>query len=167
MPDRIVIENERRFLVEDLTYEEHVVGDPVKIWQFYLLHGDAGHVRLRMIVPPNGCVTCKLQTKLFLTPHRGCRTMVETPEVIISSTQALELIGKCSLAPVHKHRYELRTQEHVMGIVDVFQEALQDLVIAEFEVDLGANLEVPGWVGQEVTHDRGWDNLSLALRGRP
>jgi CYTH domain-containing protein len=54
--------------------------------------------------------------------------------------------------------------------VDVFEDALEGLVIAEVEFPSSAAadaFEPPDWVGREVTGRAEWGNPSLATRGRP
>ena len=52
--------------------------------------------------------------------------------------------------------------------VDLFHGALSGLVIAELELDdAGQHIQMPEWIGEEVTHDRRYYNASLALQGLP
>jgi CYTH domain-containing protein len=54
--------------------------------------------------------------------------------------------------------------------VDVFEDALEGLVIAEVEFPSSAAadaFEPPEWFGEEVTGRPEWGNPSLATRGRP
>jgi len=52
--------------------------------------------------------------------------------------------------------------------VDVFHGALEGLVLAEVEVDdLGGDLEIPGWICCEVTHDDRFSGGALASLDSP
>lgn len=54
--------------------------------------------------------------------------------------------------------------------VDVYRGSLDGLVVAEVEFASVADAEAfdpPGWLGRDVTGERGWSNAALATNGRP
>jgi CYTH domain-containing protein len=69
-----------------------------------------------------------------------------------------------------KRRYVLPAPDALEFEVDVYEDALAGLVVAEVEFpdDAAANaFASPEWLGREVTDDPRWKNQSLALHGRP
>ena len=62
------------------------------------------------------------------------------------------------------------TEDDLRIEVDLFEDALAGLVIAEVEFPSSAAadaFEPPDWFGEEVTGRAEWGNPSLATRGRP
>jgi adenylate cyclase len=52
--------------------------------------------------------------------------------------------------------------------VDCFEGDNAGLIIAEIELPtIGTEIELPDWLGQEVTGDAAWSNACLALEPRP
>ena len=48
--------------------------------------------------------------------------------------------------------------------IDEFESPLSGIIIAEVELeDENQTIEIPDWVGLEVTHLRGWSNASLSI----
>ena len=69
---------------------------------------------------------------------------------------------------VSKCRYEWRGEDGVLWEVDEFQGELDGLVLAEVELpDENHPVELPPWLGLEITGDRSWSNAQLAHNGRP
>lgn len=69
-----------------------------------------------------------------------------------------------------KRRYVVPAPDGLAFEVDVYDEALVGLVVAEVEFpdDAAANaFSEPEWLGREVTDDARWKNQALALHGRP
>ena len=61
-----------------------------------------------------------------------------------------------------KTRYVVYTNDG-MWEVDEFESQLAGLVLAEIELDdANTNVDLPSWVGQEITGLDGWSNKSLA-----
>jgi CYTH domain-containing protein len=69
-----------------------------------------------------------------------------------------------------KRRYVVPAPDALVFEVDVYEEELAGLVVAEVEFpdDDAANaFASPEWLGREVTDDPRWKNQALALHGRP
>lgn len=69
-----------------------------------------------------------------------------------------------------KRRYRVPAQDALVFEVDVYEQELAGLVVAEVEFpdDAAANAFAgPDWLGREVTDDPRWKNQALALHGRP
>jgi adenylate cyclase len=69
-----------------------------------------------------------------------------------------------------KRRYLVPAPDALEFEVDVYEDELAGLVVAEVEFpdDAAANaFAAPEWLGREVTDDPRWKNQSLALHGRP
>lgn len=69
-----------------------------------------------------------------------------------------------------KRRYVVPAPDALQFEVDVYEEELAGLVVAEVEFpdDAAANAFAPEeWLGREVTDDPRWKNQALALHGRP
>jgi adenylate cyclase len=78
----------------------------------------------------------------------------------IVRTDAYPSVSKC--------RHEWRGKDGVLWEVDEFQRELEGLILAEVELpDEEHPVELPDWLGLEVTGDRGWSNAQLAHAGRP
>lgn len=82
----------------------------------------------------------------------------------IPRADALELLDLCAQPPLEKTRYRVvfaaRTWE-----VDEFHGDNEGLVVAECELaDPDQTLDLPGWVGAEVTDDPRYANSNLVVR---
>ncbi len=69
-----------------------------------------------------------------------------------------------------KRRYVVPADDALLLEVDVYEEELAGLVVAEVEFadDAAADaFSSPDWLGREVTDDPRWKNQALALHGRP
>ncbi|MBB4662602.1 CYTH domain-containing protein [Conexibacter arvalis] len=69
-----------------------------------------------------------------------------------------------------KRRYRVPAADGLVFEVDLYEEELAGLVVAEVEFpdDAAANaFTTPDWLGREVTDDPRWKNQALALHGRP
>ena len=69
---------------------------------------------------------------------------------------------------ISKRRYLLPAGDELMWEVDRFAGDNAGLMIAEIELPtIGTEIELPDWLGQEVTGDPSWSNACLALEPRP
>ena len=71
---------------------------------------------------------------------------------------------------VRKRRYEIPAGDGLTIELDVYEEGLEGLVVAEVEFDSAAEAErfvPPAWFGAEVTDDDAYKNWRLAVDGRP
>ncbi|MCU7807858.1 MAG: adenylate cyclase, partial [Candidatus Thiodiazotropha sp. (ex Semelilucina semeliformis)] len=62
---------------------------------------------------------------------------------------------------IDKHRYKVRCGSHLWDL-DVFYGENEGLVVAEIELDSEDEaFEIPGWAGDEVSHDVRFYNANL------
>ncbi len=149
------VEVERKFLVVSDGWR---TGEPgVSIAQGYLAAGGPATVRVR-----------RMGDSAYLTikgrPVGGARPEFEYP---IPVAHAEAMLALCPGQPLAKTRYRVpfggRTWE-----VDVFEGRLAGLVLAEVELDrIDAAVDLPPWVGREVTDDPRYLNENLAQAERP
>jgi adenylate cyclase len=142
------VEIERKFLVRGDGWRE---GRPLAIRQAYLSR-DAVTVRVRR-EGERGVLTLK-------GPSVGLARPEFEYEIPVADADAL--IALSSLPPIEKTRYLVshagRTWE-----VDEFHGANAGLVVAEIELDSEREeIELPEWVGEEVSADPRYRNSSLA-----
>jgi adenylate cyclase len=71
---------------------------------------------------------------------------------------------------IEKRRYEIPAGDGLTIELDVYDGALEGLVVAEVEFDsedAAERFSGPGWLGHEVTHDERYKNRRLACEGAP
>ena len=69
---------------------------------------------------------------------------------------------------VSKRRYEWRGADGLLWEVDEFEGELAGLILAEVELpEEDHPVELPPWLGLEITGDHSWSNAQLAHAGRP
>lgn len=146
-------EIERKFLVRDASVVEGVPGTPIR--QGYLSTDPDRTVRVR-----------RAGERAYIT-IKGRATGASRPEYEydVPTEDATELLAALCLRPIlDKTRYRIlhagRTWE-----VDVFAGDNAGLVTAEIELpDENAEVEIPDWVGPEVTGDDRFANANLVAR---
>lgn len=149
-------EIERKFLLRSDDWRGKA-DDGTRIRQFYLAirEGLTVRVRLRDGHPP--MITVKTGTG-------DARGEYEYP---IPESDARELEAARIGFIVSKRRHLVPLGDLTVE-VDVFEEALAPLVLAEIELPaLGHPVDLPPWIGTEVTRDPHYANAALALGGRP
>lgn len=141
-------EIERRFLVKDKSIIQGLIG--VHIHQGYIPGSITTRIRM-------------YDDKAYLTikgPKVGASC--DEFEYEIPFADAMGLTKYCTSGIV-KTRYKL---PHVNGLVfeiDVFDEPLYGLVIAELEIPSeNTYIELPEWLGREITEDHRYSNISLS-----
>lgn len=146
-------EIERRFLVIDDGWRADAVGVPIR--QGYLSSGAGVTVRVR-VEGSRGTLTVK-------GPPRGLsRDEFEYPVPLEDAREMLDRL--CGERIVRKTRYRVSGDSHVW-LVDEFHDANDGLTLAE--VELGREdeaVDLPSWVGEEVSSDRRYTNAALAAR---
>ncbi|MBF13274.1 MAG: adenylate cyclase [Legionellales bacterium] len=152
-----MIEIERKFLVSNLNACLQHQTTSIEIIQGYLSFDPARTVRVR-----------KTDTKAFLTikgkPNATGHTRFEW-EKEIQENEAAQLLKLCLGQIIQKTRYVISYKSHLYE-VDVFSGKLQGLVIAEVELSAAdEQLDLPNWIGQEVTGDLRYYNSDLAKKG--
>lgn len=162
----MAIETERRFLVDfeilcdSLQYMHSGIAQ--KIHQFYLSTDPDCTVRIRNINTDgikNSYLTIKGRRE------NGSCSEVEF-EIHNSKYDELALTGSCGIS---KKRFCHDVTIHGLLIpdlkweIDVFDEGLKGLVIAEVEVpSIELPIDLPSWIGREITQDNQYSNSNLA-----
>lgn len=149
-------EIERKFLLHDDSWRQ-AAGDAVDIRQFYLGRRDDFSVRVRIVDATHAFLTIKTGAGL----SRGEFEY----EIPLADAQDLEpaRIGRV----IVKRRHRLPLGRHVIEI-DVFEGDLAPLVVAEIELASEDDLiDLPAFLGLEVTGDGTYSNARLALSGLP
>lgn len=152
-----MVEIERKFLVSNLEecLQHHTKS--ITIVQGYLSYDPARTVRIR-----------KTDTKAFLTIKGKSNETGDTRfewEKEIKENEAIQLFDLCLGQTIRKTRYVVPYQSHIFEI-DVFSGNHQGLVIAEIELSSSSEkVDLPKWIGQEVTGDNRYYNSVLAKEG--
>ena len=154
-----MLEIERKFLVDDIPVCLNAASNSFSIFQGYLSNDPERTVRLRM-----------LDNQAFLTIKGASSTDGTTRvewEKEISIDEANSLLPLCLPGAIRKTRHHVLFEQQTFE-VDVFEDALSGLVIAEIELD-NSNQKVilPNWIGKEVTADKRYYNSHLAVHGIP
>lgn len=144
-------EIERKFLLLDDSWRDGV-SDSVKIAQGYLANTERGSIRVRLY-GDKANLNIKSMT-LGVT-----RTEFEYP---IPVSDAEEILKNLCMRPViEKTRYYLKQEAHTWEI-DVFAGDNQGLIVAEIELsDADEKFARPAWLGDEVSNDERYYNVSL------
>ena len=152
-----MVEIERKFLVSNLDecLQHHT--NSKSIVQGYLSFDPARTVRIR-----------KTDTGAFLTIKGKSNATGDTRlewEKEIPENEATLLLDLCLGQIIRKTRYVVPHQSHLFE-VDIFSGKLQGLVIAEVELfSADEQLDLPTWIGKEVTGDLRYYNSDLAKKG--
>ena len=147
------LEIERRFLVRTHAWRD-IAGAGTAFKQGYLCTTKERTVRIRL-AGERAWITIKGRSRGAVRPEF---------EYAIPSPDASELLGLCGSTVIDKTRYRVRYADHVWD-VDEFAGANAPLVLAE--VELAAEdeaVEIPGWVGDEVTGEARYQNSQLSRR---
>ncbi len=147
------LEIERKFLVASPRWREQATS-AVHIRQGYLCAGRACTVRVRL-AGDQAWLTIK-------GPGDGAaRAEFEYPLPVADATALLEQVGQ--QPPIDKTRHRVPYGGLVFE-VDVFHGANEGLVLAEVELDAAdTHVNLPPWIGREVTGDHRYFNAYLAL----
>ena len=150
------VEIERKFLVIGQAWREGATVELLS--QGYLPTTDACSVRVRIA-----------GDKAFLTvkgpPVEGVRAEFEYPVPVDHATSMLHRF--CQGRMIAKRRYSLRHGGRVWT-VDAFEGVLAGMLLAEVELDhVGQAVELPPWLGPEVTDDPRYLNSALSLATAP
>ena len=146
-------EIERRFLVRDVRILDGRKGE--RIVQGYLAK-ESGSMSTRVrIRGESAWLTLK-------SPKQGFSRDEFEYAIPVADAQAM-LENHCARRVVRKTRYLVDHAHHVFE-VDVFEGHHAGLVVAEVELPHEHTpLSLPGWVGEEVTHDARYGNFTLAV----
>ena len=143
-------EIERKFLVSAWN-PGYGVEPGANITQGYLCHDPEVRVRLY-----------EKRAYLTIKANRSGSTRTEIELELDQVHQAELLLALCKDAVVTKTRFRVNSGEDLWE-VDVYDGRNAGLVTAEIEVSTADHqVELPDWIGAEVTGDRRYDNASLA-----
>lgn len=149
-----MIEIERKFLVSNLAQCLSQAQGSSHMTQGYLSLDPARTVRVR-----------HTPSQSFLTIKGPSNAKGDTRwefEYTIPQEEAQQLLKFCADKIIKKIRHRVPYGNHIFE-VDVFEGALSGLVLAE--VELGSSdesLDLPSWIGKEVTGDKRFYNSQLA-----
>jgi len=148
------LEIERRFLVTDCRWYGHCVScTPIR--QGYLPSVNGATVRVR-VAGDHAWLTVKSRLSALV------REEMET-ELPLRMAEDL-LRERCIGSIVEKLRYEV-PHAGMIWEVDIFGGTNSGLALAEIELDHAEQaIDLPDWVGREITEDRHYGNSRLAQR---
>jgi adenylate cyclase len=148
----MAIEIERKFLVVGDGWRD-LVGSRSRIRQGYLSREGRASVRVRVVDEARAYLTIKA-ARSRISRHEF--------EYEIPAADGMALLAFCAGHLIDKVRHRVE----VGGMpweVDMFEGDNAGLVIAEIELASESDeLELPGWVGAEITEDPRYYNAALA-----
>ena len=148
-------EIERKFLVKNDDYKRCIL-DSKKIKQGYLCLDPERAVRVRL-AGNRGFLTVKGKTNMAGTTR-------DEWETEISPHDAAEMLKLCQDGIIEKTRHTVNYKGYTYE-VDEFEGDNKGLVLAELELDADDDIyEKPPWLGEEVTGDDRYYNLSLVKK---
>ena len=154
-----MVEIERKFLVDDPKQAILSARHSFQIFQGYISNDPARTVRLR-IGDGKGFLTIK-----GASSNDG--TTRQEWEQEIPLLEAKALMPMCLPGVIQKTRHHIVEKQQLFE-VDVFEAAHEGLVIAEIELKHAKDtIQLPKWIGKEVTGDKRYYNSYLALHGIP
>lgn len=148
----MAIETERKFIVVNDSYREMATGS-VHIEQGYLCREPGRTVRVR-IADDRGYITVKGIT-------RGCSREEFEYEVPLSDARGMLML--CSGRVLRKRRWYVPFGRYTWE-ADIYEGELAGLAVAEVELpesDAASGLELPPFVGEEVTGQPRYYNSNL------
>ncbi|MGB3514776.1 MAG: CYTH domain-containing protein [Microcoleaceae cyanobacterium] len=147
----MAIEIERKFLVKSDGWRNLAIGEVYR--QGYISTENRVTVRVR-VVADRGYLTIK-------GPSVGnCRAEYEYPIPIEDAQEMLNNL--CGSPLIEKTRYKIYHGDLVWE-VDEFAGDNQGLIVAEVELkEENQVVELPDWIGEEVSHDRRYTNSNLS-----
>jgi adenylate cyclase len=151
------VEVERKWLVQDLPDVSGHEGQEV-IQGYIALGADGTEVRLR-----------QTDGKFFQTVKSEGGLVRDEIEIELTKDQFESLWGATAGRRLKKTRYTLPWEGKKVEI-DVYHDSLAGLIVAEVEftsASASTRFVPPPWLGAEVTEDKHYKNVNLALHGRP
>ncbi|MCK4871431.1 MAG: CYTH domain-containing protein [Phycisphaerales bacterium] len=151
-------EIERKFLIRDDAWQA-LADAGVACRQGYISTEPACAVRVRIIGD-----RATLSIKALASDGRDLATRLEY-EYPIPTSEAEEMLANlCAGAIIEKTRRRL-SHAGMMWEIDVFHGDNAGLVVAEVELESrDQHIDLPTWVGDEVTDDSRYLNVNLAVR---
>lgn len=149
-------EIEYKFLVDKPKWESLEKPEPKLIIQSYLQNKVERTVRVR-VKGDKGYLTIKGATS-------GVTRAEFEYEIPVSEVE--DIIATFQLPHIRKKRYEIKVDQHIWE-VDVFEGALDGLVLAEVEVsEEGEAFTTPDWVTKDVSTNPDYFNAVLIEKCR-
>ncbi|HQF43710.1 MAG TPA: CYTH domain-containing protein [Ignavibacteriaceae bacterium] len=150
----MAIEIERKFLVKGEF--RNFVEKSVRIRQGYISSVPERSVRIR-IMNDRGFLAIKGET------NSSGKSRYEW-ETEIPVTEAEELLNICEPGLIEKTRHLVKYGKHIFEI-DEFYGENNGLILAEIELKSESeNIEMPDWIGEEVTGDPKYYNVMLTKK---
>lgn len=147
-------EIERKYLLRNAGWQEEC-SDSRVFRQFYLSRPNHVSIRIRIIDEVSARLTIK-------SGRRGLSRDEFEYEIPVSD--AVEMIALRKGAIVEKTRYRVR-RGNVIWEIDAFSGENDGLIVAEVELDHeDQSIDLPDWVGAEVTGEPRYYNASLSER---
>lgn len=148
-------EIERKFLVASSGWREHA-DKGTQLRQAYVVTMDDRSVRVRI----HGNKWARLTIKI------GKSALVRNEyEYDLPMDDAREMLTQAVGVVIEKRRYRVPHKGFTWE-VDVYEGALEGLVVAEVEMKRETDLPaLPDWLGPEITGDRRYSNQALATDG--
>ncbi len=145
------IEIERKFLVKNDQWRKSVVSDAV-MKQGYVANQTNASVRVRIA---NGKAHLNIKSSTI-----GIKRAEFEYEIPLE--EAEEILAQIAEQPfIDKTRYKVKCGEHIWEL-DIFEGANRGLIVAEIELNSEDEaFELPEWVGDEVSGDSKYYNVSL------
>lgn len=145
-------EIERKFLVRSDGWRSAASGSE-RIVQGYLTREEGVTVRIRIFDHARAVLTIKAGGSAFSRDEY---------EYVVPLADGRELLAHAGQHVIEKRRYAVLYAGHDWE-VDVFEGRHAGLVLAEIEMESeDARVELPGWVGKDVTGDERYYNSALA-----
>lgn len=146
------VEIERKFLITDNSWRQSV-HESLEIRQGYLCKDIERTVRVRTW-GTEGKITVKGKSR------NGVRAEYEYTIPFADAVEMLETL--CLSGVVFKTRYFIAIDNYTWEI-DEFLDHNHGLILAEVELpSIDASIQLPSWVGEEVTNDHRFQNSHLA-----
>jgi len=150
------LEIERKFLIKDDSWKNEA-SKGTEYSQGYVFSNEIKSVRIRT-AGDKGYITIKSRCDDSHT------TRLEY-EYEIPLMHAKEMLNKiCSEGKIEKNRYKIK-RDDLTWEIDEFKGDNEGLIIAEVELeDAKREIDIPAWIGEEVTTDSRYYNSCLAKK---
>lgn len=146
-------EIERKFLVKGDGWRLQISSQS-EFLQAYIASGKDRSVRVRIMDRERATLTIKIGRNLFARDEF---------EYEIPLADAEEMARSALGVVLEKTRYEVKYEGYTWEI-DVYAGTYAGLVVAEVEMeDEKARPAIPDWIGREVTGDRRYSNVTMAI----
>ena len=156
-------EIERKYLVDPAVFLATGLAtttDKTRIEQGYISVGDHLFDEMRVRISDGKEATFTRKSKGDLAREEN--------EFAMPVERARAILGVCEGRVLDKTRYLVPANDGLMFEVDIYAGDLEGLAVAEVEIPSeDATIELPGWIGQEVTFNKAYKNAQLALHGKP